>query len=93
LILFGNPDKCTEASSNIMSEADDSVSFELFKRAAEEKHARTSEQIDLIAQGNHRWQQPEFIKAHCKCISSSTSSPAWDIHIFEWVCLHACLRH
>jgi hypothetical protein len=38
----GNPDKCTEGN-NIIIELEGSVSFELLKRAAEEKNARTSE--------------------------------------------------
>ena len=59
-------DKCTKAG-NIISEADGSVSFELLKRAAEERNACTSEQMRLLAAGgDHPWQQPEFIKAHSK---------------------------
>jgi hypothetical protein len=61
---FGNPDKCTEAN-NIIIELEGSVSFELLKRAAEEKNARTSEQMrDLAERGKHPWQQSEFINAH-----------------------------
>ena len=49
---------------------DGSVSFELLKRAAEEKHARTSVPLlELTAIGDHPWQHPEFIKAHSKRIS------------------------
>jgi hypothetical protein len=63
---FGNPDKCTEAN-NIIIKLDGSVSYELLKRAAEEKNARTSKRlIDLAERGEHPWQQPEFIKAHSK---------------------------
>jgi hypothetical protein len=66
LIFFSNFDKCTKAR-NIISEADGSVSFELLKRAAEERNACISEQMrDLAAGGDHPWQQPEFIKAHSK---------------------------
>ena len=61
---FGNPDKCTEAN-NIIIELEGSVSFELLKKAAEEKNARTSERMrDLAERGEHPWQQPEFINAH-----------------------------
>ena len=43
------------------------MSFELLKRAAEEKHACNSEQLSELAEiGNHPWQQPEFINAHSK---------------------------
>jgi hypothetical protein len=42
-----------------------SVSFELLKKAAEEKNARTSKRLrDLAEKGEHPWQQPEFINAH-----------------------------
>ena len=60
----GNPDKCTEAN-NIIIGLVGSVSFELLKKAAEEKNARTSERLsDLAERGEHPWQQPEFINAH-----------------------------
>ena len=63
---FGNPDKCTEAN-NIIIELEGSVSFELLKKAAEEKNARTSKRMrDLVERGEHPWQQPEFINAHSK---------------------------
>jgi hypothetical protein len=61
---FGNPDKCTEGN-NIVMKVVGSVSFELLKKAAEEKNARTSKQLrDLAEIGEHPWQQPEFINAH-----------------------------
>jgi hypothetical protein len=65
---FGNPDKCTQAN-NIVMKVVGSVSFELLKKAAEEKNARTSERMrgrmrDLAERGEHPWQQPEFINAH-----------------------------
>ncbi len=61
---FGNPDKCTKAN-NIIIELEDSVSFELLKKAAKEKNARTSERMrDLAERGEHPWQQLEFINAH-----------------------------
>ena len=61
---FGNPDKCTEAN-NIIIGLEGSVSFELLKRSAKEKNARTSERMrDLVERGEHPWQQPEFINAH-----------------------------
>ena len=63
---FGNPDKCTKAN-NIIMQVDGSVSFELLKKAAEEKNACTSKRLrELSAIGEHPWQQPEFIKAHSK---------------------------
>jgi hypothetical protein len=41
------------------------VSFELLKKAAKGKNARTSERMrDLAERGEHPWQQPEFINAH-----------------------------
>ena len=61
---FGNPDKCTEAN-NIITGLEGSVSFELLKKAAKEKNARTSKRLsDLAERGEHPWQQPEFIEAH-----------------------------
>ena len=61
---FGNPDECIEGN-NIVMKVDGSVSFELLKKAAEEKNARTSKRlIDLAERGEHPWQQPEFINAH-----------------------------
>ena len=43
------------------------MSFELLKRAPEERNARTSERMrDLAAGGDYPWQQPKFIKAHSK---------------------------
>jgi hypothetical protein len=61
---FGNPDKCTEAN-NIIIGLEGSVSFELLKRSAKEKNARTSKRLRaLVERGEHPWQQPEFIKAH-----------------------------
>ena len=52
---FGNPDKCTEAN-NIIIELEGSVSFELLKKAAKEKNARTSERMrDLAERGEHPW--------------------------------------
>ena len=67
---FGNPDNCTQAN-NIIIKLEGSVSFELLKRAAEEKNARTSVQMrdrmrDLAERGEHPWQQPDFINAHRK---------------------------
>ena len=62
--FFGNHDKCTKAN-NIISELVGSASFELIKRAAKEKNARTSKRLsDLAEIGEHPWQQPEFINAH-----------------------------
>ena len=81
--FFGNPDKCTKAR-NIISEGDGSVSFELLKRAAEERNARTSERIrDLVARGYHPWQQPECITAHSKRTSERMNGLiAWkSIHV------------
>jgi hypothetical protein len=64
LSFFGNHDKCTKAN-NIISELVGSASFELIKRAAKEKNARTSKRLsDLAEIGEHPWQQPEFINAH-----------------------------
>jgi hypothetical protein len=41
--------------------------FELLKKAAEEKNARTSERMrDLVERGEHPWQQPEFIEETSK---------------------------
>jgi hypothetical protein len=61
---FGNPDKYIEAN-NIIIRLEGSVLFELLKRAAEEKNAHTSKRMrDLVARGEHPWQQPEFINAH-----------------------------
>jgi hypothetical protein len=81
---FGNPDKCIEGN-NIVMKVDGSVSFELLKKAAEEKNACTSEQLrDLAERGEHPWQQPEFINAHSK----RTSERARDLvargeHLFQ----------
>jgi hypothetical protein len=81
---FGNPDKCIEAN-NIIIELEGSVSFELLKRAVEEKNARTSERLrDLAELGEHPWQQPEFINAH----SERTSKRMRDLvargeHLFQ----------
>ena len=73
---FGNPHKCTEGN-NIVMKVDGSVSFELIKRAAEEKNARTSQQLsDLAEKGEHPWQQPEFIDAHSKRTSKQLSDLA-----------------
>ena len=61
---FGNPDKCTKAN-NIIIELEGSVLFEVLKKAAEDKNARTSERMrDLAERGEHPWQQLEFINAH-----------------------------
>ena len=55
---FGNPDQSTKAM-DINREADGSVLFELLERAAKERNDRTSEQMrDLVAGGDHPWQQP-----------------------------------
>ena len=46
----------------------------LLKRAAEERNARTSEQMRVLAaRVDHPWQHPEFIKAHSKrvCVTWS----------------------
>ena len=43
---FGNPDKCIEGN-NIVMKVDGSVSFELLKKAAEEKNARTSKRLRI----------------------------------------------
>ena len=52
---FGNPDKCTEAN-NIIIELEGSGSFELLKKSAEEKNARTGERMrDLVERGEHPW--------------------------------------
>jgi hypothetical protein len=81
---FGNPEKCTEANK-IIIELEGSVSFELLKRAAEEKNARTSKRLsDLAERGEHPWQQPEFINAH----SERTSKRMRDLvalgeHLFQ----------
>ena len=81
---FGNPEKCTE-TNNIIIELEGSVSFELLKRAAEEKNARTSKRLsDLAERGEHPWQQPEFINAH----SERTSKRMRDLvalgeHLFQ----------
>jgi hypothetical protein len=62
---FGNSDKCIEEANTIIIGLEGSVSFELLKRAAEEKNARTSKRMrGLVARGEHPWQQPEFINAH-----------------------------
>ena len=64
---------------------DGSVLFELLKKAAEEKNARTSERMrDLAERGKHPWQQPEFINAH----SERTSERMRDLvargeHLFQ----------
>jgi hypothetical protein len=76
---FGNPDKCTEGN-NIVMKVVGSVSFELLIKAAEEKNARTSEQMrvrmrDLAERGEHPWQQPEFINA----LSERTSERMRDL--------------
>jgi hypothetical protein len=81
---FGNPDKCIEGN-NIVMKVVGSVSFELLKKAAEEKNARTSERMrDLAERGEHPWQLPEFIKAH----SERTSMRMRDLvargeHLFQ----------
>jgi hypothetical protein len=63
---FGYPDKSIEAN-NIIIELEGSGSFELLKKSAEEKNARTGERMrDLVERGEHPWQQPEFINAHSK---------------------------
>jgi hypothetical protein len=81
---FGNPDKCTEAN-NIIIELGGSVLFELLKRAAEEKNARTSERMrDLVERGEHPWQQPEFINAHSEHTSERMRDlVAWGKHLFQ----------
>ena len=56
-------DKCTEAW-NIIKEVVGSLSFELLKRGAKERNARTSERLrKLVTKGDHPWpwQQQEFI--------------------------------
>jgi hypothetical protein len=81
---FGNPDKCIEGN-NIVMKVDGSVSFELLKKAAEEKNACTSKRLrDLAERGEHPWQQPEFINAH----SERTSKRMRDLvargeHLFQ----------